>query len=725
MKSQFYWLFLFASFTIIGIVLLRPSLIDQCCSLLGWERGKFVEKEFSEQSFFEEESCAPNFSETEAEACPFDGCQRESSDSTYGKFEARPRKMRPDEFRSDEANHYHNLGQTANPPKNLLNDYQYTDLSAPVSSPLESPSAETVPDFSQFSQQLTTEAGESVPFDHAAERPFQAIAAQEPLTVLQDEFADPAGPATAAAPAALPPLPIPSDFAAGTVSQVGYVNQSAQPLVERPHFESHEITLYEPENIPQANVDDLPNHTEMFDPFQQPLATLPQPNFERQSDFAQQSDFNRQPGFDQRPGFSQQSDFGQPSPPAQAFRETIMPPNTDFRDAASPSVFPPSPGSFETSEIPAQGSRVDSRFQVDPGIVEVLPCPGAETIARVGTEVILGCDILPEAKKIAYINVRDQLQKMPPEVQANYSEKDIQAQKNAIVAEVLPFLLEQQIKSTLLYCDFTMGKKREEIKEMERRVGDSFDDKMYPNLLKQFNVRTRSELNEVLEKETGSSLDREKASFIRKFIAESWMFNCIGQAANGECTYEEMLRYYNDHLSDFEHKPRARWEQLTVRFSPKMPKEEARKKIAWMGDQVLQGAPFEEIAKHNSDGPTAAKGGDWPWTAEGSLASSVLEKEVFSAPVGKLGPILEDQTGLHIIRILEREDRTYTPFLETQASIREKIREQRRNKKEADFISELYRRYQPEKYTDVVQSLVRQETKVVLPQENGTSLHKR
>ncbi len=709
MKSQLYWLFLFASFTIIGIVLLRPSLIDQCCSLLGWERPEFAEKEFSEQNSFKEEAYAPNFSNSNADAPLF-----EPADSTYGKSEAKPLKMRSEEYQSEAADPYQDVGQAANRPKNLPNDYQHADLSSPLLPPVESPQAEPLPDFSQFSQQLTTEAGKTAPFD-LAERPLQPIAANEPLTVLQDEFTNPAVSGAAAAPAALPPLPIPSDFADGAVSQVGYVRQA-----ERPRFDSQEITLYEPENVDSSAVESQANPAYAVDPFLQPNLPQQQPGFARQPDYVQQREFGQQPEF------AQQQSFVQPPLPVRVPQEIIPPsPNTGFGDVATSPIFPPPLGGYETEFHSGQRQRTDSRFQVDPNIVEVLPCPGAETIARVGTEVILGCDILPEAKKIAYFNVRDQLQNMPPEVRANYTEEQIQAQKSAIVAELLPILLEHQIKATLLYCDFAMGKKRDEIKDMERKLGDSFEDRVFPDLLKKFNVSTRSELSEILEKETGSSLDREKAGFIRKFIAENWMHVSIGQAANGECTYEEMLRYYNDHLSDFEHKPRARWAQLTVRFSPQMPKEEARKKIAWMGDQVLHGAPFEEIAKHNSDGPTAAKGGDWPWTAEGALASSVLEKEVFSAPVGKLGPILEDQTGLHIIRVLEREDRRYTPFLETQTSIREKIREQRRNKKEAEFISELYRRYQPEMYTSVVQSLVKRETKVVLPQENGTSLHKR
>ena len=39
-----------------------------------------------------------------------------------------------------------------------------------------------------------------------------------------------------------------------------------------------------------------------------------------------------------------------------------------------------------------------------------------------------------------------------------------------------------------------------------------------------------------------------------------------------------------------------------------------------MGNDVLNGRPFEEVAKESSEGPTAYNGGLYDWTTQGSLS---------------------------------------------------------------------------------------------------------
>ena len=69
------------------------------------------------------------------------------------------------------------------------------------------------------------------------------------------------------------------------------------------------------------------------------------------------------------------------------------------------------------------------------------------------------------------------------------------------------------------------------------------------------------------------------------------------------------------------------------------------------------GAPFPEIARSGSDGVTASDGGARDWTTQGSLVSKKLDEALFGLPVGELSPILEDEYGLHIVRVTEREGR--------------------------------------------------------------------
>ncbi|GEM_PF-1952012 len=394
--------------------------------------------------------------------------------------------------------------------------------------------------------------------------------------------------------------------------------------------------------------------------------------------------------------------------------------------AAPPPVTHPPASNPPVSANPAVPADIGggSRFHVDANLVEIVPLPGAETVARVGTEIILGCDILPEAKKIAYFDTQDRLKKMPPEERQKITGQELQELQEMIVQQVFPMILDGYVRSTLLYCDFAGGRKKEEIQMWEKRLGDSFEEHEFPRLMKLFGVGNRMELNTALEKRIGSSVEREKALFIRKTIGQIMMSNTVKEA-EGECTHEEMFNYYNEHKAEFFHRARARWLQLTVNITPSFSKEQAKEKIVWMGNHVAGGIPFEQVARDHSDGLTAKNGGFNDWVAKGSLVSDTLERAIFQGQIGSLSPIIEDRNAFHIVKVLEREEEYYTPFLQSQTEIKKKIKDLRRNKKEAEYYVELFRKFQPEIYQNNVTNFSKPESRTALPQGTGTSLHAR
>ncbi len=417
--------------------------------------------------------------------------------------------------------------------------------------------------------------------------------------------------------------------------------------------------------------------------------------------------------------------------PVEAKNKSIAaPPKEDFKlvsnNAPRNPLAPEEQSNPQYPPQPREPLAQDSRLQVDANLVEIVPCPGAETVARVGTEVILGCDILPEAKKVAYFEIKNKLKELSPEERSQVTPEQIQEEQEMIVQQVFPMILDQYVRFTLLYCDFATsgGRKREDIQMWEKRFGDSFEETELPQLMKRFEVGNRLELNNALEKLIGSSIDREKALFVRKTFGQVMISGAIKEA-EGECTHEEMLNYYNDHQAEFFHKARAKWLQLTVAVTSTLPKEKARDKIVWMGNQIAGGIKFERVARDHSDGLTAKNGGFNDWVAKGSLVSDSLEKAVFEGTVGKMSPILEDRNAFHIVLVLEREDEYYTPFLKAQSDIKKKIKELRRNKKEAEYFVELFRKFQPETYQNNVSNFSKPETKTALPQGTGISLHGR
>ena len=75
-----------------------------------------------------------------------------------------------------------------------------------------------------------------------------------------------------------------------------------------------------------------------------------------------------------------------------------------------------------------------------------------------------------------------------------------------------------------------------------------------------------------------------------------------------EITHEELVQWYQSHLPNSK-LAAAALEELMVRIDKYRSKTDAYAAIACMGNQVLAGKPLAQVAKAQSDGPTAEQGG--------------------------------------------------------------------------------------------------------------------
>ena len=108
-----------------------------------------------------------------------------------------------------------------------------------------------------------------------------------------------------------------------------------------------------------------------------------------------------------------------------------------------------------------------------------------------------------------------------------------------------------------------------------------------------------------------------------------------------------------------------------------------------MGNMVLRGKPWPTVASEESETFNAGRGGAHDWTEPGSLRSNVLESAIFSLSPNQLSRILEDETGFHIVRVVERTEEGVVPFAEAQVEIREKLKLQKQNERVKQWLKEL------------------------------------
>jgi len=198
-------------------------------------------------------------------------------------------------------------------------------------------------------------------------------------------------------------------------------------------------------------------------------------------------------------------------------------------------------------------------------------------------------------------------------------------------------------------------------------------------LMRDNQAETLQELDAILRR-YGSSLSKQIRFYGEDRLGKDTVRRQV--FSNDEVSHQEMIDYFAANAADFAVPAKARFEILTVKFANFRTRNEAWNTLAQMGNEVYFGAPFATIARKHSQEPHAEQGGEYDWTTQGSLASKPVDQAVFALEPGKLSQIIEDERGLHIVRVIERTAVGQVPFWEAQPKIKEAITQQRR---EADY----------------------------------------
>jgi parvulin-like peptidyl-prolyl isomerase len=239
----------------------------------------------------------------------------------------------------------------------------------------------------------------------------------------------------------------------------------------------------------------------------------------------------------------------------------------------------------------------------------------------------------------------------------------------------------------LLYADARRKIPAENFPKIEESLSKRFEEHQLPKLLASTQSSSRAELEGKLL-EMDSSIEQQKRSFIEMVIAYQWREQTVRDEE--EITHEELWAHYEQNLADYEHKAKARWEELVARFDRFPTRNDAQIAIAQWGNEVkVKGRPLAEVARQVSHGVTAEEGGQHDWTTQGSLVSSVVDQAIFTLPLGQLSQILIDTDSYRIVRVMERKEAGRVPFDKAQAEIREQIKKTRRTEKMDQFVARL------------------------------------
>jgi PPIC-type PPIASE domain len=306
---------------------------------------------------------------------------------------------------------------------------------------------------------------------------------------------------------------------------------------------------------------------------------------------------------------------------------------------------------------------------------------GSQVIARINGQVVQACEVL----WMVNLMIEKNRDRIPP--------KEIDAVREQLIKRQLATLVDRK----LLYDAFRRGVPAENMPRIEENLAEPFEQQEIPLLMKQFNADSRPDLERKLC-ELGSSLNDTKRAFNERVIAGEWMRTKI--KVNEEISPIEIHDYYEQNLTKYDYPAQVRWEELMVRKNKFPDPGQAYAEAARLGNEAAAAQRmaashdprqpiFSDVAKTKSDGFNAKKGGQYDWTNKGSLKTKTIDDTLFALEIGAMSPIIESDTGFHIVRVLERKDAGRKPFTEVQVEIRDKLKDERLHTAQDKYLAQL------------------------------------
>ena len=176
----------------------------------------------------------------------------------------------------------------------------------------------------------------------------------------------------------------------------------------------------------------------------------------------------------------------------------------------------------------------------------------------------------------------------------------------------------------------------------------------------------------------GISYEDFKQNLKNQIITQQVISREVGSRMN--VSKEELQQFYDEHKSQMEQPEQIRLSELLIagkkdKAPPADEQQElaaARAKADDLLGQIRKGVAFDEIAKKNSDGPTAAQGGDLGYFKRATLAKE-LEDKTFAMKPGEVSAVIQTKQGFVILKVTEHQQAGVPPLSAIEPKVQEAI----------------------------------------------------
>jgi peptidyl-prolyl cis-trans isomerase SurA len=202
--------------------------------------------------------------------------------------------------------------------------------------------------------------------------------------------------------------------------------------------------------------------------------------------------------------------------------------------------------------------------------------------------------------------------------------------------------------------------------------------KRLDQMRKEMNLDSMDDLEKAATAQ-GVSFEDFKQNLKNQIITQQVIGREVGQRMS--ISKEEEQQFYEEHKNQLQQPEQIRLSEILVSTEKKSNEpiiEEskllttAQAKADDLLAQIRKGTPFDEIAKKNSDGPTAAQGGDLGYFKRGTLAKE-LEDKTFAMKPGEVSDVIRTKQGFVILKVTEHQMAGIPPLNQIEPKVQDAI----------------------------------------------------
>lgn len=202
--------------------------------------------------------------------------------------------------------------------------------------------------------------------------------------------------------------------------------------------------------------------------------------------------------------------------------------------------------------------------------------------------------------------------------------------------------------------------------------------KRLDEMRKEMKLESMEDLEKAAQSQ-GISFEDFKQNLKNQIITQQVISKEVGSRMS--ISKEELQQFYDDHKSQMEQPEQIRLSELLISTEKKdkdAPTDEAQQLAAAQAKaddllaQIRKGAAFDELAKKNSDGPTAAQGGDLGYFKRATLAKE-LEDRTFAMKPGEVSDVIRTKQGLIILKVTEHQQAGVPPLSQIEGKVQDAI----------------------------------------------------